>query len=315
MYSFTFECYNVNMTLTIHQLDRTSSISSPESLDLTELFKDCLALAIREDLAGKFGCDLTTQATVGEDLQATGAIYCKQSSVVIAGLDVVETVFKAFDPNTVVTRLMQDGDVIESQPTLVATIRCRARAMLTAERIALNLIQRMCGIATLTREYVKTAGATKVKILDTRKTTPGLRVLERYAVRIGGGTNHRFGLADKILIKDNHIRIAGGVRPAIQAVRREKPDEPIEIECAALEEVRESLIEGVATIMLDNMSPNMVQQAIALIDQRAQVEVSGGINIKNLKEYLLPGVDAISIGALTHSASNVDLNLEVESVS
>jgi nicotinate-nucleotide pyrophosphorylase (carboxylating) len=303
------------MTLSIDHLDRTSSTSLLENLDFTELFKDCLGLAISEDMAGKFGCDLTTEATVAGHLQATGSIYCKQSPVVIAGLDVVEAVFKAFDHEAALIRQYHDGDVVETSPLVVATIRCRARAMLTGERIALNLLQRMSGIATLTREFVKIAHPSKIKILDTRKTTPGLRVLERHAVRLGGGTNHRFGLADRILIKDNHILIAGGVAAAIQAVRRKQPDEAIEVECSSIQEVSESLEQGVAIIMLDNMSPSMVAEAVALINRRAQVEVSGGINIKNLTEYLLPGVDAISIGALTHSASNVDLSLEVESVS
>jgi nicotinate-nucleotide pyrophosphorylase (carboxylating) len=315
MYSFTFECYNVNMTLTVHQVDRTSSSSLLESLDMSDLFKACLGLAIEEDVAGKFGCDLTTVATVPADLTAVGSLYCKQANVVIAGLDVVEEVFKAFDSETVVTRLVEDGQTVEEAPHVVATIRCSARAMLTAERIALNLFQRMSGIATITAAFVKVASPSKIKILDTRKTTPALRVLERYAVRIGGGTNHRFGLADKILIKDNHIRIAGGVKAAIQAVRKERPDEAIEIECDSIQEVKDCLDEGVDVIMLDNMTPGMVKEAVALINRRAQIEVSGGINLENLNNYLLPGVDAISIGALTHSAGNVDISLEVESVS
>src|SRR5277367_5473045 len=184
MYSCPSECYNVNMTLTIHQVDRTSSISLVESLELSQLLKECLDLAIKEDVAGKFGCDLTTEATVPAGLHAVGSLYCKQADVVVAGLDVVEEVFKAFDPESVVTRLVQDGEAVEAAPQVVATIRCRARAMLTAERIALNLLQRMSGIATLTRAFVEIASPSKIKILDTRKTTPALRVFERYAVRI-----------------------------------------------------------------------------------------------------------------------------------
>ena len=303
------------MTLTAHHVDRTSSSSLLGNLDLPGLLQECLELAIKEDVAGKFGCDFTTEATVPEGLHAVGSFYCKQSPVVIAGLSVVEEVFKTFDPDCVLTRLVEDGQTVETAPHVVATIRCRARAMLTAERIALNLFQRMSGIATLTRNFAEIAGPSEIKILDTRKTTPALRIIERYAVRIGGGTNHRFGLADKILIKDNHIRIAGGVKAAIQAVRKVAPNEAIEIECTSLQEVTYSLNEGVDVILLDNMSPEMVKEAVALINGRAQIEVSGGINLENLKSYLLPGVDAISVGALTHSAGNADISLEVESVS
>jgi nicotinate-nucleotide pyrophosphorylase (carboxylating) len=315
MYNSTFQCYNVNMTIAIHKLDRTSAISFLESPESTELFENCLALAIKEDLAGKFRCDLTTEATVQNDLRATGSIYCKEFPAVIAGLEVAEAVFKTFDPETALTRSINDGEVVKGAPTLVATVHCRARAMLTAERIVLNLLQRMSGVATLTREFVSIAAPANIKILDTRKTTPSLRALERYAVMIGGGTNHRFSLADKILIKDNHIRIAGGVKAAIRGVRKARSEEPIEIECTTLDQVEESLKEGVESIMLDNMSPDMVRQAAAHINRRAFVEVSGGINLKNLNLYLLPGVDAVSVGALTHSAKNIDLSLEVESVS
>jgi nicotinate-nucleotide pyrophosphorylase (carboxylating) len=303
------------MTFSIEQVDRNSVVSFQETDDFNKLFESGLALAIKEDLLGKFGCDLTTEACVPQGLRAFASIQCKEANVVIAGLHIVDYIFKSVDATAVVTRLVPDGGIVTQVPKVVATIECQARAMLTAERTVLNILQRMCGVATLTKKFVDIARPKTIKILDTRKTTPSLRVLERYAVKVGGGSNHRFGLADKILIKDNHIQIAGNVRNAIQAVRRHCPSEPIEVECATIQQVGDSLSEGVHTIMLDNMPPAMVLQAVALIDGKAFVEVSGGINLENLSDYLLPGVDGISIGALTHSARNIDLSLEVESIS
>ncbi len=325
-------CYNVLMTIANHLLSRNSVNScsmsellqdSPAKLgaesvfggEHADLFKEWLALAMREDMSGKYGFDLTSSAIVSPHAKARARLICKQPQVVIAGMPILELIFRQYDAAASVTPLAHEGEFVQSTPHAVGIVECQARAMLQAERIALNILQRLSGIATLTRQFVDLACPKKIKILDTRKTTPGQRVIERYAVRLAGGINHRFGLGDGILIKDNHISIAGGVGQAIEAVRSQYPDEPIEIECASLEQIKESLSAGVHTIMLDNMPPELVQESVSLIDKRCLIEVSGGINLNNLHNYLLPGVDAISVGALTHSATNVDISLEVESVS
>src|SRR5262249_48946488 len=190
-----------------------------------------------------------------------------------------------------VTSLVEDGAYIKDAPQPVAQVTGKAFAVLAAERTALNILQRMSGITTLTRQFVERAKPHGIAILDTRKTTPGLRIFERYAVRLAGGVNHRFGLNEKILLKDNHIQVAGGVTKAIQAVKKAHPDLAIEVECTDLGQVEESLNENVDTIMLDNMAPGMVQKAVALINGRSHVEVSGGITLDNIEAYLLPGVN------------------------
>jgi nicotinate-nucleotide pyrophosphorylase (carboxylating) len=194
---------------------------------------------------------------------------------------------------------------------IVAELRGAAGPMLTAERTALNLLQRLTGIATLTRRYVEAAGG-RIMILDTRKTTPTLRPLEKYAVRAGGGTNHRFGLDDAILIKDNHIRLAGGVKPAIERMRAARPDMPIEIEAQSLEQVDEVLGAGAETILLDNLSTDQIGEAVRRINGRAKIEISGGITLERIPELAETGADYVSVGALTHSAPAADLSLEIE---
>lgn len=281
---------------------------------LEALFERALDLAISEDL-GPEPKDVTTDALVSEAAHASGHLYCKQPGV-ISGLSVAAKVFERFDRLIEVVQLVPDGAVITAeQPVAIAAITGLANPILKAERLALNLMQRMSGIATFTHGFVSKAAPLSIEILDTRKTTPGLRVFEREAVRAGGGTNHRFGLFDAILIKDNHVRLAGGVLQAIQAARSASPrDMQIEVEVTSFDEVQQA-IEGRANrIMLDNMTPDMVQTAVEMIAGKAYIEVSGGINLSNIDRYLIRGVNGISIGALTHSAPSLDISLEVETI-
>jgi nicotinate-nucleotide pyrophosphorylase (carboxylating) len=303
------------MTFASHQLDRTSVLSFFSQPERRQLLAKSLSLAIEEDLAGGFGVDATTESIVPANLLASASIYCKQCPAIIAGLGVLPLVFAHFDTEIVVEPTVEEGSLITSKPSLVATIRGKARAILSGERIALNLLQRMSGIATSTRKFTDLAKPHSIKILDTRKTTPALRVFERYAVAVGGGTNHRFGLSDKILIKDNHLACAGSVEAAVKAVRDKFPKAAVEVECASLDQVKEALSVKAETIMFDNMTPDMVRAAVALVNRQASTEVSGGITLETIKDYFMPGVDAISVGALTHSVSNIDLSLEVESFS
>ena len=207
------------------------------------------------------------------------------------------------------SRRSRRGHACGGLPALVATIEGPARAILTGERTALNIFGRLSGIATLTARYVDLVEGTGTTILDTRKTTPGLRALERYAVRCGGGVNHRFGLHDAILVKENHLRIAGGIAPAVAALRNGRP---IEVEAETLEDVAEALEAGVERILLDNMTPEQVRSAVELVSGRAQLEASGGISLATVRAYAEAGVDFISVGALTHSARSLDVSLEVE---
>ena len=243
---------------------------------------------------------------------AKASIYCLTNNAVIAGMPIIEHVLRRFDQGISVSPLMLEGEKVKDTPALIARITGQARAILTGERVVLNLLQRMCAVATATSQFVDKAKKFNIAILDTRKTTPGLRVFEKYAVLVGGGQNHRFGLNSAILVKDNHIKIAGGITKAVTLLRAKYPDRPLEVECTSLAEVQESLDAAVEKIMLDNMSPNMVKDAVSLINGRCFVEVSGGIKMSNLETYLLSGVNAISIGAITHTAAGVDINLEFE---
>jgi len=303
------------MTIATHKLDRNSGISYFAEPQKRALLEQALDLAIAEDTCGRLKGDGTTEAIVGKNVRAHAALYLKQPAVIVCGLEILDLVFRRFDPDVEVTYEVAEGAFILEQPRVVARINCQARALLTAERTAINLVQRMSAVATMTNQFAEIAKPHGITILDTRKTTPGLRVFERYAVRVGGATNHRFGLSDGIMIKDNHLAVSGGIKNAVTAVRAKYPGENIEVECTSLAEVVEALLAGVNTIMLDNMPPAMVKEAVGLVKGAALIEVSGGINLANLREYLLPGVDCISIGALTHSVKSVDLSLEVESYS
>lgn len=277
-----------------------------------DLLNKALELAFLEDF-GQPPVDLTTSALKVADREAQATIYCKSQPVVLAGMPMIELVFKRFDSEIEIKPLIGEGHKITKIPTAVAWITGKAGSILGAERIALNLLQRICAVATTTNLFVQKAKKFRIAILDTRKTTPGLRLFEKYAVLIGGGINHRFGLNNAILIKDNHIQMSGGITEAVKLLRLQYPNKPLEVECTSLEEVRESLNLKVERILLDNMSPDLVKEAVRLIQSRCVVEVSGGINLSNIDSYLLRGVNAISVGALTHSAVSVDLSLEVES--
>lgn len=261
--------------------------------------------ALREDLGDG---DITTNSLATEKEDSKAVIRAKAKGVV-AGLPIAKRVFQKLDPTVVCVDNLGDGQEIKPGDVL-SEINGGTRALLSGERLALNILQRLSGIATLTSKYVRAVEGLPVKILDTRKTAPGLRILDKYAVSVGGGYNHRFGLFDGVLVKDNHIAIAGGVAEAVAAIRkRYKQKYKIEVETSGLEQVKEALIAGADIIMLDNMSPEQMRKAVRLINRNALVEASGGINIKNVREVAETGVDFISVGALTHSPSALDIGL------
>jgi nicotinate-nucleotide pyrophosphorylase (carboxylating) len=270
------------------------------------LYREIVGRALAEDVGSG---DVTTDATVDENLRARGEIVAK-CDCVIAGIDLAAETFRRLDRD--VEFVIRKPDSTRCSPgDIVAEIRGSARAMLTAERTALNLLQRLSGIATITRAFVDAAEG-RITILDTRKTTPTLRALEKYAVRAGGGTNHRQGLHDAVLIKDNHIRLSGGVNVAIERMRAARPDMRIEIEAQSLEEVDEAVAAGVDTVLLDNMDTETIREAVRRIAHRATVEISGGITLERIPELAATGADYVSVGALTHSAPAADLSLEIE---
>ena len=254
--------------------------------------------------------DLTTSAIIPAPVEASGKITVKSPGV-IAGLEIARRVFTTVDPMITFIEMAFDGDVVSNAPQEIALLNGNAAALLLAERTALNFLQRLSGIATAARKYAQKATPAGIAIVDTRKTTPGLRSLEKHAVWLGSGNNHRFGLFDAVLIKDNHIAISGGVRQAIEAVRKSRPDVPIEVEVSHLHQLNEALSEGVEIIMLDNMQPQQVREAVRMIAGRSWVEVSGGINLNNIDTYLIDGVDAISIGELTHSIHSLDISFNM----
>lgn len=275
-----------------------------------DLAQKAIDFALLEDL-DKDG-DVTSNSTIPADKKATATLIAKQSDAVICGLAVAQQVFQTVDPSLQFTALVDEGIFLEVSPVNIATIEGNARSILTAERTALNLIQRMSGIATSTQRYAEKAAACGIQILDTRKTAPGLRVFDKLAVRLGGGTNHRVGLYDQILIKDNHIACAGSISKAVSAARSLYPAKRIEVETTNFSEVQEALDSACDIIMLDNMTPEQIIRCVELIQKRAQIEVSGGITLETLDRYLIAGVDFISVGSLTHSVKSIDISLEVE---
>jgi nicotinate-nucleotide pyrophosphorylase (carboxylating) len=287
----------------------TSWIGQP-SPEASHLMNKAVELALYEDLGRRDGEDITSEATIAPAKFVSASVIYKQVGVV-AGLNAFEAVFNKVDNGVTIKLLKPEGSVIDTQPVTVAVVEGPAKSILKAERTALNFLQRLSGIATITKQFVDIAKPHGIAILDTRKTTPGLRAYEKYAASVGGAVNHRFGLYDGVLIKDNHIRLCGGINKAIKVAKQKYPNQPIEAEAATLEEVRAALSEGVAVIMLDNMTPDMVKKAVKLIDGQCRIEVSGGINLKTIKDYLIEGVTAISVGALTHSALSIDISLEV----
>jgi len=271
---------------------------------------DTLERAVLAALAEDIGAgDVTTEATVPENALGTAELLVKEPGVV-CGLRAAESTFRALDPDIRFEALANDGDVIDEPPALVARVAGSERAILTGERVALNFLGRLSGIATLTRRYVEAVDGTGAAVLDTRKTTPGLRALEKHAVAVGGGRNHRFGLDDAVLVKDNHLRAAGSVADAVRLVRAAS-DLPIEVECETLTQVAEALGADVDAILLDNMTLDELREAVALAAGRARLEASGGVSLDTIRAIAETGVDEISVGALTHSARSLDVSLEL----
>jgi len=265
---------------------------------------------VRRALAEDFGWgDVTTEGVIDRDQKAKGVLVAK-SRCVLAGLGVATEAFRQMDPVVAVTAHYQDGDWC-GPSTVVAEYAGYAAGMLTAERTALNFVQRLSGIATLTRQFVEAAGG-RITVLDTRKTTPLLRALEKYAVRVGGGVNHRSGLDDGILIKDNHVRLAGGVATAVTRMRKANREMPTEVEAQTLDEVDEALRAGAEIVLLDNLSTPDLIEAVKRCRGVAKTEISGGVTLARMPELVATGADSVSIGALTHSAPAADLSFEIQ---
>jgi nicotinate-nucleotide pyrophosphorylase (carboxylating) len=251
--------------------------------------------------------DVTTRQVIPADATCEAAILVNEPGVV-CGLEVAEALFDELDERVRFERLAEDGDEVEAGAR-VALLSGPARPILTGERTALNIFGRLSGIATLTRRFVDAIDGTRADILDTRKTTPGLRALEKYAVRCGGGRNHRFGLYDGILIKDNHLAVAGSIRTAV--MRAAGAGVPVQVEVESIDDLREAIEAGADSILLDNMSPEEMREAVAVTAGRATLEASGGVTLETIRAIAQTGVDFISIGALTHSARSLDVSLEV----
>jgi len=282
--------------------------ASPRALS-RPVIADAVMAALREDL-GLAG-DVTTNATVPESAAAVADIRAREEGV-IAGLDVAKATFEALDPNASFEARVNDGAAVTAGDVIL-TVSGLARALLTAERVALNFVGRMSGIATLTRRHVDAISGTKATIIDTRKTTPGLRAFEKYAVTCGGGANHRSGLFDAILIKDNHIVAAGGLEAAITRARLASGHLlKIEVEVDTLDQLKEVLKHNVDVVLLDNMTPDVLEQAVALVAGQALTEASGGVNLETVGAIAQTGVNLISIGALTHSAPVFDVGLDFQ---
>ena len=268
---------------------------------------ELIDLALKEDIG--IG-DITTENLITPDLHGTATIVAKEN-LTICGFDVVHKVFQRLDPQIKYTHHFSDGDNILSGQT-VLELEGNLAALLSGERTALNFMQRLSGIATLTRSYLKYIKNTKVRLVDTRKTTPGLRALEKYAVRIGGGFNHRIGLYDGVLIKDNHIAACCGISKAVNRIKSKIPHLiKIEVETTTLSQVKEALLAEVDVIMLDNMDLDQIRKAVAIINGKALVEVSGGVTGEKFGRLVGTGVDLISVGALTHSARAMDLSMQI----
>ncbi len=267
---------------------------------------DLIKRALAEDLAG--GVDITSHSTIAPE-NVCVADFTARKSGVLAGVEMAIAVLREVGL-TEITALKADGDQI-SKGEVILTVKGNTRAILLAERTALNFLGRLSGIATLTSEWVRAVSGTQCLVRDTRKTTPGYRLLEKYAVRMGGGTNHRMSLSDAALIKDNHIAAAGGVTEAFSAVRSAYPEAPIEIEVDTLDQLREVLPLKPDLVLLDNMTPAECKQAVEIVNGATQLEASGGISLENARAYAESGVDFIAIGALTHSAQVLDIGLDL----
>lgn len=271
-------------------------------MNLRQIIKNALS----EDVGSG---DITTNSVVPKNLKVKAAIVACEEGVV-CGLSVAKEVFKIFDKDVKFKIVAKDGQKVK-EGKMLARIEGKARTILTCERVALNFLQRLSGIATLTNKFVQKAKPYGVKILDTRKTMPGLRFLEKYAVKVGGGTNHRFGLYDGILIKDNHIKIAGCAANAVRLAKKKYPHDRVEVEAQSLHEVKVAVGTRADIIMLDNMKPKDIRKALKMINGKYEVEISGGINLSNVLRAAKLKVDCISVGALTHSAEGLNISLDI----
>jgi nicotinate-nucleotide pyrophosphorylase (carboxylating) len=279
-----------------------------------EVIYEAVNAALDEDIGRG---DITSRSVVRPGVKARGSFLAKQD-LILAGVEVADAAFTAFDPYIQIESAATDGEALKAGKVF-ARVMGDAQMLLAAERVALNFLQRLSGIATLTRKYVEAVAGTNAKIVDTRKTTPRLRLLEKYAVTAGGGHNHRLGLDDGVLIKDNHLAMAGGVSEAVKRARELTGHlHKIEVEVATLEQVREALAANADILLLDNMTPEMVGQAVEIVlkhepqDRRTLTEASGGITLANVRQYAEAGVDMISIGAITHSAPAVDISFKIK---
>ena len=276
------------------------------------LYRDVVRRALEEDVRDG---DITTDATVAATAMARG-VFLMKADCVLAGLEVAFEAFRQVastqqGPVPAFAAARRDGDACRAGEE-IAEVVASARTLLVGERTALNFLQRLSGISTRARRFVEAAGG-RITILDTRKTTPTLRALEKYAVRAGGASNHRVGLFDAVLIKDNHIRLAGGVQAAIQGVRAHRPGLPVEIEAETLAQVDEALAAGAETILVDNMPTERIREAVIRAQGRAKIEISGGVTLERIPELAATGADFVSVGALTHSAPAIDISFEIES--
>ena len=277
-------------------------------MELTrETVERVAAAALAEDIGAG---DVTTEALVPAGLRCRAQLQLEERGVV-CGVPVAGAVFRVLDPTARVEPVLAEGTLVTETPAVIAEIEGDARAVLSGERVAVNLVARLCGVATLTRTFVDLVEGTGATILDTRKTTPGLRALEKYAVRCGGGSNHRAGLDDAILVKENHLRLAGGIAAALAVLAERNGALPVEVEAETLDEVQEALGAGATRILLDNMSPSETARAVALVAGRAKLESSGGISPETVRAYAETGVDFISVGALTNRAHSLHVSLEV----
>tara|TARA_B100001123_G_scaffold81609_2_gene93012 strand:+ start:13037 stop:13897 length:861 start_codon:yes stop_codon:yes gene_type:complete len=284
-------------------------VETLKRLDRIE-YSDIVAQALTEDIGGG---DITTAAMVPPQQRAVGELIVQEPFCVLAGVDIAVETFMQVDSNVRIDQLQKDGELF-SKDTVVLRIEGSADSLLKAERTALNFLQWLSGVATLARKYVDAADG-KAVIMDTRKTIPTLRTLQKYAVRVGGGENHRYSLEDGLLIKDNHIQVVGSLRHAVKSGLKTRQDKPVEVEAESLEEVQEAVAAGADIILLDNMSTRTVREAVKMIDKRAAIEVSGGISIDRTREIALTGVDFISVGALTHSAPAVNCSFTIKNAS
>lgn len=270
-------------------------------------FEKVISTALKEDIGS---CDVTTDLLIPKKEKATASFIAKQDGI-IAGLDAAKMVFKKLDEKIKWKSFVEDGAKVKVGTT-IAEVRGSMRAILSGERTALNFLQRISGIATLTSVYVEKISGTNAKILDTRKTVPGLRLFDKYAVKCGGGTNHRIGLFDMVMIKDNHIKAAGSITKAVNKIRKSIPKKmKIEVETTNLREVEEALRLNVDVIMLDNMNLNEMKEAVRLINKKCFVEASGGVNLETVRAIAETGVDFISVGALTHSVKALDISMKI----